>query len=55
MHWEKHLEPDKKKMTLEREQTEPEHHKNGEHYSLHVQNKGFMSKNLGESLLGCPV
>jgi len=29
--------------------------KNGEHYSLQVQNKGFMSKNLGESLLGCPV
>ena len=29
--------------------------KNGEHFSLQVQNKGFMSKNLGESLVGCPV
>ena len=29
--------------------------KNGKHYSLQVQNKGFMSKNLGELLLGCPV
>ena len=29
--------------------------KNGEQYSLQVQIKGFMSKNLGESLVGCPV
>ena len=29
--------------------------KNRELYSLQVQNKGFMAKNLGESLLGCPV
>ena len=27
--------------------------KNRELYSLQVRNKGFMSKNLGESLLGC--
>ena len=38
-----------------REQTEHEHHKNGENYLFQVQNKEFMSKNYGESLLGCPV
>ena len=29
--------------------------KNGENYLFQVQNKEFMSKNYGESLLGCPV
>jgi hypothetical protein len=29
--------------------------KNGEQYLLQVQIKGFMSKNLGESLVCCPV
>ena len=29
--------------------------KNGEHYLFQVQNKEFMSKNHGESLLDCPV
>ena len=38
-----------------REQTEHEHHKNGENYWFQVQNEEFMSKNYGESLLGCPV
>ena len=51
----KHVEPDKKKILSQREQTEQEHHKNGEHYLFHVENKEFMSKNHGESLLGCPV
>ena len=29
--------------------------KNGENYLFQVQNEEFMSKNYGESLLGCPV
>ena len=29
--------------------------KNGEHYLFQVQHKEFISKNHGESLLGCPV
>ena len=28
---------------------------NGENYLFQVQNEEFMSKNYGESLLGCPV
>ena len=45
----------KKKKLSKREQTEQEHHKKRLDYLFQVQNKEFMSKNHGESLLGCPV
>ena len=52
----KHVEPDLKKKKLSmREQSEQEHHKKRLDYLFQVQNKEFMSKNHGESLLGCPV
>jgi len=55
----KHVEPDFSKKYIKklskREQTEQEHHKKRLDYLFQVQNKEFMSKNHGESLLGCPV
>ena len=52
----KHVEPDKnKKNSVSVSKLNKNIIKNGKNYMFQVQNKEFMSKNHGESLLGCPV